>query len=103
MTKAKGKKKKKPRRKYVLFEPYDQVVAKVKADPGEWYLVGGDDLDRLGTISQTAYRIRHGLITTFASPAGGAFEVKVSTDKSLEDREHPVELYLRWVPIKVAA
>lgn len=88
----------KPPRKHVLFQPNDEVVAQVQGDPGAWYLVGGGERDRLGVISQTAYRIRRGLITSFAAPEGGIFEVQVSTDRSIEERAYPVELYLRWQP-----
>lgn len=86
-------------RSRVLFESFDQVATAVHSNPGKWHLVGGGPTHRYGVFSQTAYRIRRGLISAFAEPEGGYWEVQVSTDKRVEDRKHPVEVYLRFVPV----
>jgi hypothetical protein len=88
-------------RSRVLFEDFDSVAETVKATPDKWFLVGGGDEDRLSVFSQTAYRIRRGLIKAFAEPTGGRWEVQVSTDKRVE-RKHPVEVYLRFVTVAPA-
>lgn len=85
-------------RSRVLFEPFDQVAAAVRSNPGKWHLVGGGPEDRYSVFSQTAYRIRRGQIKAFAAPEGGYWEVQVSTDKRVK-RDHPVEVYLRFVPV----
>ncbi|HEX8321686.1 hypothetical protein [Longimicrobium sp.] len=85
-------------RSRVLFEDFGTVADTVKGKPGEWHLVGGGPEARYGVFSQTAYRIRRGLIAAFANPEGGRWEVQVSTDKRVE-RDHPVEVYLRFVPV----
>jgi hypothetical protein len=82
-------------RSQVLFESFASVAAKTRDNPGKWFLVGGGPESRYSVFSQTAYRIRRGLIRAFADPQGGTWEVQVSTDK----REHPVEVYLRFVPV----
>jgi hypothetical protein len=94
---------KQPRRtrSRVLFEDFDTTASTVRAKPGQWFLVGGGDEDRYGVFSQTAYRIRRGQISAFADPQGGTWEVQVSTDKRVE-RDHPVEVYLRFVPVSKA-
>jgi hypothetical protein len=85
-------------RQPVLAEPADAVAKKVVSDPGNWYLVASGDITRLGTISQTAYRIRRRSIAAFARQTGGSFEVRVSTDMDVP-REAAVEMFLRWVPV----
>jgi|SRR4051812_15209743 hypothetical protein len=94
---------KQPRRtrSRVLFEDFSTTADTVRAKPGHWFLVGGGDEDRYGVFSQTAYRIRRGQISAFADPQGGTWEVQVSTDKRVE-RDHPVEVYLRFVPVSKA-
>lgn len=87
-------------RSRVLFEDFDKTADTVREQPGKWFLVGGGDRDRYGTFSQTAYRIRRGEIRAFADPEGGIWEVQVSTDQRIENRTHPVEVYLRFVPVK---
>jgi len=87
-------------RSRVLFEDFQTTADTVRAKPGEWFLVGGGERSRYGTFSQTAHRIRRGEIRAFASPEGGVWEVVVSTDKNITDRKHPVEVYLRFVPVK---
>lgn len=89
-------------RSQVLFEPFDQVATTVRANPGKWHLVGGGPTDRYSVFSQTAYRIRRGLIKAFAEPEGGYWEVQVSTDKRVK-RDHPVEVYLRFVAVEPKA
>jgi hypothetical protein len=89
-------------RSRVLFEDFATTADTVKAQPGKWFLVGGGDEDRYGTFSQTAYRIRRGQIAAFASPEGGFWEIQVSTDKRVQ-RDYPVEVYLRWVPVSTPA
>jgi hypothetical protein len=91
---------KEPRRtrSRVLFEDFATTADTVRKNPGKWHLVGGGDEDRYGVFSQTAYRIRRGQITAFADPQGGFWEVQVSTDKRIE-RDYPVEVYLRFVPV----
>jgi hypothetical protein len=86
-------------RSRVLFEDFETVAKTVAANPGQWHLVGGGSRERYGVFSQTAYRIRRGLISAFADPQGGYWEVQVSTDQRVE-REHPVEVYLRFVPVE---
>lgn len=95
---------KQPRRtrSRVLFEPFEMVAETVRTKPGKWHLVGGGDMSRYGVFSQTAYRIRRGQIAAFAEPKGGTWEVQVSTDTRVE-RDYPVEVYLRFVPITSAA
>jgi hypothetical protein len=88
-------------RSRVLFEPFPKVAATVRANPGKWHLVGGGPEKRYNVFSQTAYRIRRGLIKAFAEPEGGFWEVQVSTDKKVQ-RNHPVEVYLRFVPVEVS-
>lgn len=87
-------------RSQVLFEPFDKTAETVRAKPGQWFLVGGGETARYGVFSQTAYRIRRGQITAFANPEGGHWEVQVSTDQRIEDRQYPVEVYMRFVPVK---
>lgn len=87
-------------RSQVLFEDFDTTATTVRQNPGKWFLVGGGERDRYGVFSQTAYRIRRGLIAAFATPTGGYWEAQVSTDQRVEDRKHPVEVYLRFVPVK---
>jgi hypothetical protein len=87
-------------RSQVLFEDFNTTAETVRDKPGKWFLVGGGERDRYGVFSQTAYRIRRGLIAAFAQPQGGYWEVQVSTDQRVEDRKHPVEVYLRFVPVK---
>lgn len=89
-------------RSRVLFEDFATTAATVRKNPGQWHLVGGGDEDRLGVLSQTAYRIRRGQIAAFADPEGGFWEVQVSTDKRVE-RDHPVEVYLRFVQVDTPA
>lgn len=86
-------------RSRVLFEPFEQVAETVRANPGQWHLVGGGPKERYGVFSQTAYRIRRGDIAAFHEPVGGTWEVQVSTDTTVP-REYPVEVYLRFVPVK---
>jgi hypothetical protein len=86
-------------RSQVLFEPFDVVAETALNTPGQWFLVGGGDMDRYGVFSQTAYRIRRGQIAAFADPKGGTWEVQVSTDKRV-DRDYPVEVYLRFLPVE---
>jgi len=88
-------------RSRVLFEDFEKVAETVQAMPGQWFRVGGGEEDRLSVFSQTAYRIRRGQIKAFADPQGGYWEVQVSTDKRVE-REYPVEVFLRFVPVKPA-
>lgn len=88
-------------RSQVLFDTFDSVAKTALAKPGEWFLVGGGPEDRYSVFSQTAYRIRRGLIKAFADPQGGFWEVQVSTDKRVQ-RDHPVEVYLRFVPVESA-
>lgn len=86
-------------RSRVLFEDFETTANTLQADPGKWYLVGGGEKSRYGVFSQTAHRIRRGQIKAFAEPEGGHWEVQVSTDQRIEDRKHPVEVYLRFVPV----
>jgi hypothetical protein len=60
-------------------------------------------MDRYGVFSQTAYRIRRGQIAAFTEPKGGTWEALVSTDRNVSEREYPVEVYLRWVPVEAVA
>lgn len=83
-------------RSRVLFEDAEVIASKVRAKPGEWFLVGGGEKSRRGVLSQTAYRIRHGFIAAFAAPEGGSWDVRVSTDRNV-DRKYPVEVYLRFL------
>lgn len=85
-------------RQPVLFEPFEKVAAVVRSNPSAWHLVGGGPQERYKVFSQTAYRIRRGLIKAFAEPEGGFWEVNVSTDKRVK-RDHPVEVYMRFVPV----
>jgi hypothetical protein len=87
-------------RSRVLFEDFETTAETVRAQPDKWFLVGGGPKDRYGVFSQTAYRIRRGQIAAFAEPEGGFWEVQVSTDQRIENRTHPVEVYLRFVPVK---
>lgn len=88
-------------RSRVLFEDFQKVADTVRENPGKWHLVGGGPSTRYGVFSQTAYRIRRGLIKAFAEPHGGSWEVQVSTDQRVE-RTHEVEVYLRFVPVEPA-
>lgn len=88
-------------RSRVLFEDFGKVATEVRANPGKWHLVGGGPKSKYGVFSQTAYRVRRGLIKAFAAPEGGYWEVQVSTDQRVE-REYPVEVYLRFVPVEPA-
>lgn len=90
------------RRARVLFEDFATTADTVRKNPGKWHLVGGGDEDRYSVFSQTAYRIRRGEIKAFSEPQGGYWEVQVSTDKRIE-RDYPVEVYLRWVPVEQKA
>lgn len=64
-------------------------------------IIGSGGLDRLGVMSQTAYRIRYGRIKAFVvgqeeSNDGWRFHASVSTARNVEGREHPVELWACW-------
>jgi hypothetical protein len=86
-------------RSRVLFDNSENVAKTAQDNPDKWYLVGGGPKDRYGVYSQTAYRIRRGQISAFAAPQGGFWEALVSTDQRVEDRKHPVELYVRFVKV----
>jgi hypothetical protein len=85
----------------VLLESSRVIADKVQAAPATWFLVGGGDRSRLGSMSQTAWRIRRGLIAAFAEPDGGYYEVQVTAAADRPDPDYEVEMYLRWVPLQV--
>jgi hypothetical protein len=88
-----------PARKPVLFDDAVVVAATLRATPGEWFLIAGDEKAKLGVISQTAFRIKHGVVLkAFVAPEGGHFETRVSG--SNPEAKYPVELYARFVPTK---
>jgi hypothetical protein len=81
----------------VLAEDAAVIAKKLQADPGQWYLIAMGPIERLGVLSQTAYRIRRRAISAFKQE-GGEFDCRVSTDMHVPDREAAVELYCRWIP-----
>jgi len=85
----------------VLLESSRAIAEKVRSDPGTWFLVGGGDRSRLGSMGQTAWRIRRGLIAAFAEPDGGYYEVQVTAAADRPDADYEVEMYLRWVPLQI--
>jgi hypothetical protein len=93
-------------RRSVLTEPADEVVAKLKGAPNEWFIIADGPMKRRGVIAQTAHRIRTGAIEAFEvhplpgrrKLLPGKFECLVSTDTSIIGRTAEVELYARWVP-----
>jgi hypothetical protein len=86
-------------RQPVLLEPAEDIAAKVTAAPGDWYLIAGGDRTRLGSMGQTAWRIRRGLISAFAEPVGGTYEVMVTAAADRPDADYEVEMFLRWLPL----
>jgi hypothetical protein len=96
-TQIKPKEPGRPSRQPVLAEDATVIAKKLMADPGQWYLIGTGSIERLGVLSQTGYRIRRQAIKAFKQD-GGTWDVRVSTDMAVPDREAAVELYCRWLP-----
>jgi hypothetical protein len=95
------------RRQRVLIEPPETVVRKLKAAPGQWFLIGIGEKSDSRTLAQTAYRIRenyrlgddgkrHGL-QVFAEDETGFFEASSTADSSRPDQVAEAELSARWV------
>lgn len=84
------------RRRPVLLETVDATVSKLQGKPQTWMLIAHGGMDRHRVISQTAYRIRKGLLRGFESD-DGHYDTQVSTDTSIPDRIAPVELYAMWI------
>lgn len=82
----------------MLFEDNETVALTLFSHPGDWYMVGGGPAERTRVLTQTAHRIRRGLIEAFRAYTGGRFEAVMSTDTTRRDRLYPVELYARWAP-----
>lgn len=74
------------------------MARKLRADPGEWFLVGVGELDRARVFSQTANRIKRGELEDFRKTSAGGFEATSTADKSRKDQVAEVELFARFVP-----
>ena len=82
------------RAELVLSEPYDVIAQTLRSDPNTWYLIGTGPRERLGVLSQTAYRIRCNRIAAFRT---GSWETKVS---SVEDpdrkNDEAIQVFARF-------
>ena len=92
----------------VLAEPAEVVVDKLLANPEQWYRIAGTDYckapedHRVGcqcsvrTLTQTAHRIRTGVLGAFARIKDGCFQVVATSAASRPDRKYDVEIKARW-------
>ena len=86
------------RRPHVLLYPNPEVAAWLREHPGEWFLVATGERERRRVLTQTAFRIRHGLLADFSVGHDGRFEAVASADKSRPDQVADVEVSARFVP-----
>lgn len=102
------------RRSQVLIESPEVTARKLRASPGQWFLIGVGHPDAEHTLeqvarvlTQTAYRIRlnyrqneRGIpqgLKAFAADSRGEFEAQSTADQSRPDKIAPVELSARYV------
>lgn len=86
------------RQPVLLFEPVE-VVEVLLTHPDTWYVIAEGPIERRGTFSQTAHRIRVGKIAAFDIPGGqGFFEttVEATVDPKTGDKTG-AKLFARWV------
>jgi hypothetical protein len=77
----------------LLAEPDNEVVKKLKANPGQWYAIAAGPIEERHKYAQTAYRIRLGERAAFRP--GGQFKATVEVNPEWED---PAELRAMYVP-----
>ena len=70
----------------------------LREHPGQWFLVATSGLARRRVLTQTAFRIRHGLLTDFSAGRDGRFEATVIAARSRPDQVADVEVSARWMP-----
>lgn len=102
------------RRAPVLIESHEITARKLRASPGQWFLIGARDPDEDHTLeeiarvmTQTAYRIRlnyrrnaQGVpqgLKAFAADSRGEFEATSTADQGRPNKVAAVELSARWV------
>lgn len=102
------------RRARVLIESPEVTARKLRANPGQWFLVGVGYPDEERTLeqvarvlTQTAWRIRQNYrrnsrgvpqgLKAFAADVHGEFEAQSTADQSRTDQVAPVELSARYV------
>jgi len=76
----------------LLAEPDNEVVKKLKANPGQWYCIAAGPVDVRHKYAQTAYRIRKGHRAAFRPE--GQFTATVAVNEEWED---PAELRAMFV------
>lgn len=86
-----------PRRR-VLAEPDTAVAIKLKANPGQEYVIAGGELENRGKYATVAWRIKTGRQAAFR-PAG-SFAAYVSSNANEPDRSFPAELRCRFIPTR---
>lgn len=102
------------RRDRVLIESAESTARKLRANPGQWFLIGVGEPDEWNTLeqiarvlTQTAYRIRQNYrlddsgkrrgLRAFAANEHGEFEAQSTADQSRPNQRAAVELIGRWV------
>jgi hypothetical protein len=84
-------------RRRILAEPDAAVAVKLKANPGQEFIIAAGPLENRGKYATVAWRIRTGRQAAFR-PAG-AFEASVSSKANEPDRVYPAELRCRFIPL----
>lgn len=79
----------------LLAEPDNEVVKKLKSNPGQWFAIAAGGDEQRHKYAQTAYRIREGHRAAFR-PAG-AFAATVEHNSEWED---PAELRAMFKPVE---
>lgn len=83
------------RREGVMFEDYEVVAAKLRANPGQNYLVAGRPLHQRAVLQSTAHRINRGRLAAFQPDPTGYFVASVhkATDPGAA---YPIEMDMSW-------
>jgi hypothetical protein len=86
------------------LEPNADVADKLRANPGEWFLVGIGTKGQEHVLSQTAYRIRQNYeqgrgLASFESDDAGRFDATASTNFRMPDGTLlACALHAVWLP-----
>ena len=84
------------------------VVDKLLANPEQWFRIAGTDYCKapadhpagcqcsVRTLTQTAYRIRTGILGAFARVKDGCFQVVATSAANRPDRRYDVEIKARY-------
>lgn len=83
-----------PGMRRLLAEPDNEVVKKLKANPGQWFAIAAGPVSERHKYAQTAYRIREGQRAAFRPASRFAATVEVN-----EEWEDPAELRAMYVPV----